>query len=186
MALVREALPRNTTAACPPLTLAHATPPPVTCSVINLPEQAPDVTTVLDLEDANGAVVETVSFIGHATLVFSGRECQVGASYRFKLRNEKPWCVCWKSSVTLAKSDPFECTELAVVVAKGVVAGVAASPHAGEMEELRKQVRRLSATNEELLKGMQEAVEVGGGGGGGGGGARQRPTGGRARSRARK
>ena len=162
-----------------------AAPTPVTCSVINLPEQAPDVTTVLDLEDASGAVVETVPFLGHGTLVFSGRECQVGVSYRFKLRNEKPWCVCWKSSVTLAKGDPFECTELAVVVAKGVVAGVAASPHAGEVEELRKQVRRLSATNEELLKGMLEAVE-GGGGGGGGNGARQRPTGGRARSRARK
>ena len=151
------------------------------CTVINLPDQAPGVATVLDLEEVGGAVLETMRLSGNTTLVFSGHDCQVGVSYRFKLRNEKASCLCWKSSVTLALGDAFECTELAVVVAKGVVAGVVASPHAGEVEELRKQVRRLSATNEELLRGMQGAVE-------GGGGARQRPTagGGRARSRARK
>jgi len=105
---------------------------------------------------------------------------------RFKLRNLKRTC-WWTDAVTLAEGDAFECTEMSVVIAKGVVAGVAASSPshggAGEVEELKKMVRRLSQTNEELLASLREAPAAEKEGG-----ARQRPAAGsaRARSKARK
>jgi hypothetical protein len=107
-------------------------------------------------------------------------------SDRFKLRNLKRTC-WWTDAVTLAEGDAFECTEMSVVIAKGVVAGVAASSPshggAGEVEELKKMVRRLSQTNEELLASLREAPAAEKEGG-----ARQRPAAGsaRARSKARK
>ena len=124
------------------------------------------------------------------TVMFTGRGLASGKQYLFRLVCVKQRC-CMKSEATLGASEAFQAVELASVIATGVGRGIAGSKlggsggdESGEVDQLKRTVRRLSETNEALLAQLEQlrasatpqARSESGGSAGSGSGARARAS----------
>ena len=121
------------------------------------------------------------------TVMFTGRGLASGKQYLFRLVCVKHRC-CMKSEATLGASEAFQAVELASVIATGVGRGIAGSKlggdESGEVDQLKRTVRRLSETNEALLAQLEQlrasatpqARSESGGSAGSGSGARARAS----------
>jgi hypothetical protein len=101
------------------------------------------------------------------TVMFTGRGLASGKHYQFRLVCVKQRC-CMKSEALLGASEAFQAVELASVIATGVGRGIAGSKlvsagggagagtESGEVDQLKRTVRRLSETNEALLAQIEQ------------------------------